>query len=504
MFTKELSLRRFLSFRVWLFGLLIASVAMYCFWVTRTFGYTMDDSYITYRFASNLISGAGFRFNFADGEPVEGFTSLVWLLVSALLQFFGAEVVVASKVVSILAALLAGTLIYLTIKRFAAGAFASLAAIAVAASYFSFWPVFVASVSGMETALCTFVSALVAYNYARFLRCPSQRDAILFSLLNFVGGLLRPDFFLISSVLFCSLLLFFWIESERRVIAAIAVGCYVLLGAIYFCWRWSYFKVLLPLPFYIKVGGQSFAGVPDVLSFFSEPAIWLALALSLFSRGVGRAFLLAVSVFSAAYSVPLHLMGVGHRFLMPVLPFLLVSSGFGMVSLAQSFPQKKIAQILVVVFVVLQVFIGAVAGSAHSEELNYYAKALNQSYRMLGLQLAKRGTKGVLAISSVGVVSWASSWTVVDMFGLCNRSIALHPESRIATVFSYRPDVIALVSSSKTEYSPYISEHRSDFNAEIYDHAVRDGYRVSQIIEFWSGFYLFVLEKNVSASALGV
>ncbi len=47
--------------------------------------YQIDDSYITYRYAENLIHGYGFVFN-QGGESVEGFSSPVWLF---LLTLFG-------------------------------------------------------------------------------------------------------------------------------------------------------------------------------------------------------------------------------------------------------------------------------------------------------------------------------------------------------------------------------------------------------------------------------
>lgn len=45
----------------------------------------VDDDYIVHRYAANLLAGHGFVFN-PDGEVAEGFTSPLWLFISALIQ----------------------------------------------------------------------------------------------------------------------------------------------------------------------------------------------------------------------------------------------------------------------------------------------------------------------------------------------------------------------------------------------------------------------------------
>ena len=44
--------------------------------------YRTDDTYIFLRYSSNLVSGHGLAFN--PGEPVYGFTSVLWVLLLAI------------------------------------------------------------------------------------------------------------------------------------------------------------------------------------------------------------------------------------------------------------------------------------------------------------------------------------------------------------------------------------------------------------------------------------
>ena len=64
------------------------------------FGWTSDDSFITYRFAENFAEGRGLVFN--SGERVEGFSNPAWLFALASATKLGFDIVVASKVLGFL------------------------------------------------------------------------------------------------------------------------------------------------------------------------------------------------------------------------------------------------------------------------------------------------------------------------------------------------------------------------------------------------------------------
>ena len=61
-----------------------------------------DDSFISLRYAQNLADGLGLVYN--AGERVEGYSSPIWMLGSALAIAVGADPVVASKWAGLLAA----------------------------------------------------------------------------------------------------------------------------------------------------------------------------------------------------------------------------------------------------------------------------------------------------------------------------------------------------------------------------------------------------------------
>src|SRR5215831_1387235 len=67
---------------------------------------TLDDAYITFRYARHLAEGYGLGAWNHTGEHVEGYSSLLWTLLLAGAAWIGADVRIASKVFGSVAALI--------------------------------------------------------------------------------------------------------------------------------------------------------------------------------------------------------------------------------------------------------------------------------------------------------------------------------------------------------------------------------------------------------------
>src|SRR5690606_37237899 len=76
-------------------GVLFFFNAMYCW------SQTIDDAYIAFRFAENLATEQGLRFN-VGGTLVEGFTSPAWVVMSALGIMAGLDPMVVAKVAGLM------------------------------------------------------------------------------------------------------------------------------------------------------------------------------------------------------------------------------------------------------------------------------------------------------------------------------------------------------------------------------------------------------------------
>lgn len=79
----------------WLLAPILAVYAV----LARTLWFVCDDAYISFRYARNLIRGDGLVYNV--GEPVEGYSNLLWVLLEAPLLALGVDLVWAMPVISV-------------------------------------------------------------------------------------------------------------------------------------------------------------------------------------------------------------------------------------------------------------------------------------------------------------------------------------------------------------------------------------------------------------------
>src|ERR1041385_7428484 len=81
--------------------LLLLSCITYRLWFWNATNLTLEDSFITFRYAENIAAGNGFVYN--TGEKVLGTTTPLWTLILAGMKTIGcSDIIVTSKVLSII------------------------------------------------------------------------------------------------------------------------------------------------------------------------------------------------------------------------------------------------------------------------------------------------------------------------------------------------------------------------------------------------------------------
>jgi hypothetical protein len=303
---------------------LLLGIGLAVFWLdVRDLKGQMDDAFISYRYARNLVEGYGLVYN--AGEFVEGYTNLLWTLLAALGIGLGREATEVGRVLGIASgtAALIATFVYARACRPDSRALLPVLAVTIVmtSEWFGYW-----ATSGLETALFVTCSTFALAAWARERRGWATFAAGL-------ATLTRPEGVLIAAVLFG--LEISGISSsdkgkERRggewwaLRPALA---YVALLALLTAFRLAYYGSPLPNTFYAKVGGIPLRlGVAYLWEFLADGAFWLLLPAAM---GVivqrrfwpGAAFVLLLS----AYVVAIGGDAFAHsRFLMPALPCLAV------------------------------------------------------------------------------------------------------------------------------------------------------------------------------------
>lgn len=238
-----------------------------------------DDAFITLRYARNLLAGLGPVWN--PGEPVQGYTNFLHLLLVSGFGLAGFDLVWASRAVGILS--LAGLIVALVVfgRRFDREeryrGFRHLPVLFAASSA----PLVVWAIGGLEGtlfALCTSIGSLA---FAAALDRP--RDARLFAASGAclsLGVLARPDgaVFVGVSALWLAAT---WRSHPWRSALAFVLPCLAIVGG-QILWQLAFYGDAVPNTFYVKAGGTSehrvAMGLAYLRTYLEEPPYLPALA----------------------------------------------------------------------------------------------------------------------------------------------------------------------------------------------------------------------------------
>jgi len=409
-----------------------------------------DDSYISYRYAANLVAGQGLVYN--PGEYVEGFSNLLWTLLIAA----GARHVLG---------LASGCLTLIATYAYAAAGLrksqswwaATAVWIVFASAVFVRW-----TTSGMETPLfaATVMGALAAQAHGRF-----GWAALAVSL----ATLTRPEGALVAASIFGFRLIEGGFRCRRAWLGPMA---YAALLAALTAFRVAYYGDPLPNTFYAKVGGVDIGvsllgGVFFLLNNAGLCAIPALAAVAGDRRWwPGTAFALAMLVYGIA-------IGAGQRYLLALVPCFAAIGVCGAVVLLE---RRRIAGITAAVIIALTFhlsFFGVVGfeqesfreaivksprigGIARQREEDAKGERLGE-YRAEVL-LGREDAIALVATGAIGSFGFYSQLPILDILGLVDATIARtqrsadeerfampgHQRSNPDYVFSRKPDYILI------------------------------------------------------------
>jgi len=295
----------------------------------------VDDAYIFFRYAENIVNGYGFVWNIGE-QPIEGYSSFLYLVVLIFAKFLTLDFELFSLIFGIITSTFTLYFAYL-IYQFSYPdqekyTFANIVAVIIitVSPAFLYW-----SVAGMETSFYSMFLLLTIYYYLKLLN--SIRASLLKGILFGLLCMLRFE-----AVIFFLAALYYLIKVDKSLIKVkidrlaftFVLGFTIIFGT-YFLWRWSYFGYFLPNTFYAKTGGglqQIFSGFSYVLKslrlFYGLGWIPILFVLLFFKKNMIRgksAFVLSLALISLAVTI---LIGGDHfnlgRFVLPVFPLLFV------------------------------------------------------------------------------------------------------------------------------------------------------------------------------------
>tara|TARA_B100000767_G_scaffold123104_1_gene117286 strand:- start:1826 stop:3322 length:1497 start_codon:yes stop_codon:yes gene_type:complete len=363
-----------------------------------------EDASILFRYSENLADTGIISYNI-NGNPTEGATDFLWMILLSVLYFFGLNTYFASILINLLSLYLILNIIrehYSLSKIETYGLF--LLHFSISHTY--------AALGGFSVLFVELFLVLIVVNFIK----KNVFNTLLFS---FIGCLIRPDFILfiiIPNII--NLLENFNFKHIRYFIL------FLLLGLIYFYSRYIYFDLFLPLPFYIK-NQWSFL---NNLEWGRQIIILSPAFLILFFTNFRKVFkktvltIMSIAAFATAYYTNQILyQNIGYRFYFyfPVLLiFIIYEIQIDMNN------GKKVAKNIILIISCLSIIINfsqkfnSFSFVSKKADIYTFAKELNN---------IDKGVRLSLATTEAGLLPYYSKINTVDLFGLNTKEFAKKP-----------------------------------------------------------------------------
>jgi hypothetical protein len=496
--------------------------------------FTQDDTYISLQYAKNLASGNGLVFNI--GERVEGFTSLLWVLLLSISYLINVDPISYAKFLSIGFGYLTIISTYyftkLLLRRLTADSspFSELnifllslipSCLLLFSGTYYYW-----SVSGMGTTLFTFLVTMGLYFLIRELPDGkiSLRSAILFG----IACLTRPEGIYIVSLVLLMIFISYWIKPELNLKNAI-ISTYKLFGLkflliiilpnlLLLIFRLAYFGYPLPNTFYAKTGfhlAQLYNGLKYFYAFIKSYMLFGTLFILpvflLFSNRLGRERLL---LYGLTICYTLYIIFVGgdvlilHRFFLPIMPSLYVLIFLVVIDLVfimnSRLGLKKYSSVFVMVFFTLVIFINYNYNADYARKRASRQNGLIYTMMDVGKWMSeyssRKNVKLTIAASTIGALKYYANSRVIDMMGLTDSYITHNPEYIGAISDRW------LAGNERKYNTSYILKNKPDFI--VFSTKEKPSLYCERAIftreEFMKNYYIYPIQRDTAVPPYNV
>lgn len=442
---------------------LIVWSALVLIFVAGTFvawEFTVDDSYITFRYSKNLAEGLGLVWNSGSTDPVEGYTNFLWMLLMVVPHAFSWPPELFAKLLGMVA-LLASCAILFQYTRYKmgqprSGIAALLPMVILPSSYFH-------AVSGLETVL---YALLLLVLFIIGLESITDREKLSSKFVMFVpaivllAGLTRPEGLLPGSIVLLVILIS--LNGIQRVrFAGYITAFLVLPGLVYFIWRYYYFGWLMPNTFYVKFGSLD-VGIRWLvykLGLIVGVLVTAALAYRC-TAGFPRRFFLALYLIGflgmalLPYSMSELMIDYMNRFLFHILPVIFLVLALSLESLFGAIEktcEKKITycswhMVIIVCICILPLLHG---DKREMAPLSLYDYRLANAHVLLAESLREadipRELK-TLTLGDAGAIPYFSGWQTYDFIGLTDETVAHDQPGKADYIAANNPTIMILYS----------------------------------------------------------
>lgn len=447
--------------------------------------FTVDDSFISYRYGKNLIEYGIWNFNLDPNDKVEGYTNFIYAALSIIPHLLRIDPINFFKFISLL---ILFRFVWL-IKIYSEDKLTYYLCL-----LFVFVnPVFIVHLfSGLETPLFALflLEALLSVIYYQSSSTPKLYT--LFLLLP----LTRPEGLIFSTVLF-----FLYITKKKSLPNFQYLIATISVGIIYFIWRFTYFGYLFPNTYYAKkvdnvtIGEITRMLIYDDLAyyiFFSLILmIWLTLSTKeeknnkLFKQDLWIILAINTLISVGSYATSNMDMNYAGRFgfqlFFPLIICILLLV-------------KKTYKTLIIPLLIL-IMINFFARYDFIQLMTYYPR-LEISHKSIGVAFKKYQDKNYkMVVGDAGIISYESDWNIIDSHGLADVEVA-HEGLTVDLLNRKKPEIIVIYSANLTEDGAWSGIETQD-NIRKYVKG-KDNYEFVPGTSFNKTYFMnFYIDKNI-------
>ncbi len=265
--------KKFLTLEAFIFG-----YVAYGLWIATK--WTVDDAYIIFRYAKNLVEAQKFTYNVGE-DPVEGYTGVLLPVLIALGMRFNFNPVNLSQTIGVCSYLILIITFYKASLKISAQ---SKALSLVFLTCFIVMGIFYThAYSGLETTL---YSALLILSFLQIFNIYQQKSTLhdhsLLAMTLLFLSLTRPEGAFFSLIIAFIISISIILKEKKIKFGLIYLLIFALPGGIYFIWRFRYYGYFLPNTFYVKSdSGFSWDSFFSLSEFIYKYFLCLIIALIL-------------------------------------------------------------------------------------------------------------------------------------------------------------------------------------------------------------------------------
>lgn len=405
--------------------LLLPALAIYGYFVSSLW-FTQDDAYISYRYVANWLNGDGLVYNI--GERVEGFTNFGWVIILGFIGRLGLDYIFFSKLIGLLCGVGVITATFLIARQVVSedrrwAPWLATYLVAASASL-AYW-----SQAGLETAAFALVATFSLYWYLR------GSYLLIWGLL--IAVWLRPDGVVLAGVLIGTE----WILTRRLPKFTFTCATFAaVLSLPMVGFKLSYYHSLLPNPFHAKTAadwGQVLSGAEYSAEFFRHYGFFglgILVVVLLWKKLNGGQQ--AAALFFIGYSLYITCIGGDvlkvHRFYLPALAAAAVVTVTALQLLIRYVASGARTVVTIAVSALL---LGLTVYGPRQTVLGFHRNeiGLTAGMRWMADAMLKTDSSDFsVATTTIGIFGYQLvGHTVIDMLGLCDSTIARHPEPPI-------------------------------------------------------------------------